>query len=47
MRAAPTYAQAVRQDAIARLMKGESAVEVAQQLAIDVEELERWRTALQ
>lgn len=47
MRATPTYAQAVRQDAIARVGNGEAAADVAQQLSIDVDELERWRASLQ
>ena len=44
MRATPTYAQAVRDDAVFRLFKGEDLAAVAQQLVIPVDMLAGWRT---
>ncbi|MGQ0649411.1 MAG: HDOD domain-containing protein [Gemmatimonadaceae bacterium] len=43
LRATPSYAVAVKTDAVVRVLKGEPATEVAQQLAIPVEMLETWR----
>jgi hypothetical protein len=43
MRATPTYAVAVRQDAVFRVLKGEDLAQVAGQLAIPAEVLAQWR----